>query len=60
MTKVPVDWRKSSRSNTQTNCVEVPHTLDAVRDSKRRNGPVLAVPGLPEFIQQLKAGRFDH
>lgn len=32
-------WRKSSRSNTQTSCVELPNTLDAIRDSK--NGAVL-------------------
>jgi hypothetical protein len=34
-------WRKSSRSNTQTSCVELPSTLDAIRDSK--NGAVLPV-----------------
>ena len=32
-------WRKSSHSGQDANCVELPHTLDAVRDSK--NGAVL-------------------
>ena len=62
----PRRWRKSSRSNTQTNCVELSHTLDAVRDSKLRDGPALAIPRvpaqprhLPLFLQQVKAGAFD-
>lgn len=59
MTNALPRWRKSSRSQTQTNCVELPNTLDAVRDSKRRDGPVLHAPGLPEFLQQVKGGRFD-
>lgn len=52
-------WRKSSRSVNTTNCVELHHTLAAVRDSKRPDGPALRVTALPQFIQQLKAGRFD-
>ncbi|MFK3985775.1 DUF397 domain-containing protein [Micromonospora sp. NPDC050397] len=38
-----VAWRKSSRSGSDTNCVEIaelPHTI-AVRDSKDPGGPVL-------------------
>lgn len=27
-------WRKSSRSEGASNCVEVAHTLDVLRDSK--------------------------
>lgn len=38
---IPQRWRKSSYSSTQTNCVELPHTLDAVRDSK--NGEILTL-----------------
>jgi hypothetical protein len=34
-------WRKSSRSGAQSNCVELRHGLDAVRDSKNPAGPVL-------------------
>jgi hypothetical protein len=58
MTTFP-SWRKSSRSVNTTNCVELHHTLKAVRDSKRPDGPELAVTALPEFIHQLKTGRFD-
>lgn len=37
-------WRKSTRSATDTNCVEVAFTppLMAVRDSKNPGGPLLA------------------
>jgi len=27
-------WRKASYSETNQNCVELPNTLDAIRDSK--------------------------
>jgi hypothetical protein len=39
-------WRKSSRSNSGGNCVEVAvlSAAVAVRDSKDPHGPVLAVP----------------
>ncbi len=59
MTTALPRWRKSSRSQTQTNCVELPHTLDAIRDSKQPSGLVLPARELPAFIQQVKAGRFD-
>ncbi|MER5266827.1 DUF397 domain-containing protein [Actinosynnema sp. NPDC002837] len=38
-----VRWRKSSRSSSQANCVEVARVADrtAVRDSKNPDGPVL-------------------
>ncbi|CAJ64974.1 MULTISPECIES: DUF397 domain-containing protein [Frankia] len=37
------EWRKSSHSATQTNCVEIARVADvvAVRDSKDPDGPVL-------------------
>jgi hypothetical protein len=40
-------WRKSSRSGSKSNCVEVawgPESLTAVRDSKAEDGPVLTFP----------------
>lgn len=36
-------WRKSSHSGQETACVELAHTLGAVRDSKNPAGPVLSV-----------------
>jgi hypothetical protein len=56
---VPHRWRKSSRSGSQTNCVELAHTLDRVRDSKNISGPALPVAGLVEFLSEIKQGRFD-
>jgi hypothetical protein len=36
-------WRKASRSGEEGNCIELAHTLDAVRDSKDPEGPRLVV-----------------
>lgn len=36
-------WRKSSFSDTGNGCVEIAHTLGAIRDSKNPEGPVLSV-----------------
>lgn len=41
---LPVTWRKSSASGTQSDCVEfgiVDEEIVAVRDSKRPTGPAL-------------------
>jgi hypothetical protein len=40
------EWRKSSWSTSEANCVEVAscEALTAVRDSKNPTGPVLAFP----------------
>jgi hypothetical protein len=48
-------WRKSSRSSGQDTCVELVGTLDAVRDSKNLDGPVLHVD-LAVFVAAVKAG----
>jgi hypothetical protein len=58
-----LDWRKSSYSNGQANCVEVADAGQdiAVRDSKEPDGPVL-VFGAGEwraFVSGLTAGEFD-
>lgn len=52
-------WRKSSRSNTETACVEVAHTRDVVRDSKNPTGPVLPVAAFAVFLSDVRSGRFD-
>lgn len=54
-------WLKSSRSGSQSNCVEVAHTREAVRDSKNPDGDTLtfsrrAVAG---FFTAIKDGQFD-
>ena len=54
-------WRKSSHSaGNNGDCVELAYVskLGAVRDSKNPNGPTLVVD-LAEFVQSVKAGRFD-
>jgi len=57
-------WRKSSHSGANNDCVEVAGSLPgavAVRDSKDRGGPALAVS--PEvwraFVAAVKDGEFD-
>jgi hypothetical protein len=51
-------WRKSSRSNTSGNCVEVAAAggMVAVRDSKDPAGPVLGFPaaGWQSFVDGLR------
>jgi hypothetical protein len=51
-------WRKSSHSQTNGACVEVCHTLDAVRDSKNPAGPALRVD-VAAFLRAVNEGRFD-
>ncbi|HVV17790.1 MAG TPA: DUF397 domain-containing protein [Pseudonocardiaceae bacterium] len=54
-----VRWRKSSRSGGgQGNCVEVAHTLSAVRDSKNPHGPTLTAD-VRALITEIRAGRLD-
>jgi hypothetical protein len=55
-------WRKSSRSTDQPNCVEVAVTADAVavRDSKHPTGGTLIVPPptWTAFTTALSGGQF--
>jgi hypothetical protein len=51
MTDAPHRWKKSSRSGAATNCVELAHTLDRVRDSKAPNQGDLTVTALPQLIR---------
>jgi hypothetical protein len=53
-----IRWRKSSRSAQDTNCVELAHTGNAVRDSKNATGPVLAV-GTHDLIAAIKGGHLS-
>ena len=57
-------WRKSTRSGSSGNCVEVADNLPgvvAVRDSKDKTGPVLTFT--PDewqaFVGGVKDGEFD-
>jgi hypothetical protein len=50
-------WRKSSRSGSTTNCVELAGT-GAVRDSKNPAGPTLEI-NLRGLLAAAKAGRLD-
>ncbi|OLF18060.1 DUF397 domain-containing protein [Actinophytocola xanthii] len=54
-----ITWRKSSKSDTGGQCVEVRNDLAALRDSKNPTGPALNV-SLDHLLVALRAGRFDH
>lgn len=56
MTAVPaLKWRKASRSGPDADCVELAHTLGAVRDSKNP-ATVLTVDVLG-LVQAIRSGR---
>lgn len=58
MTVAERRWRKASRSGNEGNCVEVAHTLDAVRDSKYAAGPVLAVDA-SALVRAVRSGQIS-
>ncbi|HUZ24147.1 MAG TPA: DUF397 domain-containing protein [Streptosporangiaceae bacterium] len=60
----PHEWKKSSRSGSTGNCVEVAFNLRgivAIRDSKDPDGPKLVfAPGeWNAFVAAVRSGRLD-
>lgn len=53
----PLRWRKSSRSGSTSDCVEVPETFDRVRDSK--NKAVVLMVGQAGWSAFLSAAKGD-
>ncbi|MBB5159983.1 DUF397 domain-containing protein [Saccharopolyspora phatthalungensis] len=62
LSKHPANWRKSSRSNQETNCVEVGRIDNgaAVRDTKDRAAGYFTTTAAQwsAFIDAVKSGRF--
>lgn len=55
----PLRWRKSSRSGSQSDCVEVPQTFDRVRDSKHKSDELkIGEAGWASFLAATKRGQF--
>jgi hypothetical protein len=50
------EWRKSSRSASNAQCVETHHTLTQLRDSKNATGPTLHAD-VAALVAAVKAGR---
>ncbi len=60
----PATWRKSTRSQSATNCIEVADLNEggrAVRDSKDPHGPALTFTATEwvAFTAGVRAGDFD-
>jgi uncharacterized protein DUF397 len=51
-------WRKSSKSNTGANCVEVRNDLAAIRDSKNPDSATLTAD-LARLLATVRDGRLD-
>lgn len=48
-------WKKSRLSAEQTDCVQLAHTLDQVRDTKNPDGPAL-IASVPSLLELIKNG----
>ena len=49
-----MEWRRSSRSGNEGNCIELARTLKAVRDSK--NPAVVLAVDVTALVNALKGG----
>ncbi len=63
MTPQITNWRKSTRSGAQANCVEIGTVAEVVgiRDSKDPSGPALAVEpaAWSRFLNEVHTGALD-
>lgn len=56
MDHAALTWRKSSHSQSQSNCVEV--SPGAIRDSKDPTGPTLTIALIP-LLTAIKCGQLE-
>lgn len=50
-------WRRSTRSQNGSDCVELAHTHDAIRDSKNPTTTLTALT--PALINAIRQGHFE-
>jgi len=59
--EAPLRWRRSARSGSESNCVEIPQTFDRVRDSKNHAVElVVGQVGWSAFLSAVKADGLDN